>query len=170
MAFTRTPLPRITIMFEHYRELENSLHEVSKWIGRVKGLLANRRPAPEAYLSAMRGIRALQQAWALHLQIECVVFPRILCRNLLSAEFLERITVRNQAIEEQLEAILSAAWPRSAQAGLKCVQTGVAGILGQLLDQVKCERGVLLPAILKMDREPPAVRIAETAELIATGS
>jgi len=157
-------------MFEHYRELENSLHEVSKWVGRiVKALSANGSPAPEAYLSAMRGIRAVQEAWAFHLQIERVLFPRILCRNLLSAEFLERITLCNQAIEKELEGILSAAWPRSAQAGLQSVQTGVAGILSRLLDQVKCERAVLLPAILKMDRrESPAALVeAETSELIA---
>ena len=158
-------------MFEHYRELENSLHEVSKWVGRiVKALSANGSPAPEAYLSAMRGIRAVQEAWAFHLQIERVLFPRILCRNLLSAEFLERITVSNQAIEKQLEAILSAPWPRSPQAGLQSLRMGVTGIVCKVLAQVERERAFILPVILRMDRrQPAAVRIeTKTSELVAT--
>jgi hypothetical protein len=158
-------------MCEHYRELENSLHEVSKWVGRiVRVLSADGRPAPETYLSAMRGIRALQEAWSLHLEIERVFFPRILCRNLLSAESLERITVSNQAIGKQLEAILSAPWPRSAQAGLQSLRMGVTGIACQLLAQVESERALILPAILRMDRrEPAAVRIeTESSELVAT--
>jgi hypothetical protein len=160
-------------MFEHYRELENSLHEISKWVGRVVKVLAtNGRPAPEAYVSAMRGICAVQEAWAFHLKIERVVFPKMLYCNVLNAEFLGRITKRNEGIENQLESILSAAWPRSAQAGLQSVQTGVSSILSQLIDQVECERAVLLPAILKMDhREPAAVRIeAEILELTAAWS
>jgi hypothetical protein len=118
----------------------------------------------------MRAIRALQEAWSLHLEIERVFFPRILCRNLLSAEILERITVSNQAIEKQLEAILSAPWPRSAQAGLKSLRMGVTGIACPLLAQVESERALILPAILRMDRrEPAAVRIeTETSELVAS--
>jgi hypothetical protein len=148
-------------MYETYRELENSLHEVSKWAGRtVRVLTASGSPAPETYLAATRAIRGLQEIWSLHLEIERVLFPRMLYNNLLSSESLERISASDQAIEKQLEAILSAPWPRSAHAGLQSLQTGVAGILSQLLDQVQCERAVLLPAILKMDRDlPAAVRV-----------
>jgi hypothetical protein len=158
-------------MFDHYRELENSLHEVSKWVGRiVKVLSPNGSPAPETYLSAMRGIRALQEEWSLHLEIERVLFPRLLCRNLLSAEFLERITARNQAIEKQLEAILSAPWPRSPQAGLQSLRTGVRHVLTPLLVQIEGERALILPATPGMDRrEPVAVRSEPiTSERIAT--
>jgi hypothetical protein len=158
-------------MFEQYRELENSIDEVSKWVGRtVKVLSAHGSAAPETYLSATRAIRALQEAWSRHLEIERVLFPRMLCRNLLSAEFLERTTVKNQSIEEQLEAILSAPWPRSTHAGLQSLRTGVTGILAQLLTQIDGEGALILPAILRMDRREPAhVRAeSETSELVAT--
>jgi len=158
-------------MFEHYRELEYSLHEVSKWVGRiVKVLSVDGSPAPETYLSAMRGIRALQEAWSLHLEIERVLFPRILSRNLLRVEFLERITVSNQAIEKQLEGIVSAPWPRTSQAGMQSLRMGVTGFVCKLLAQVERERALILPVILRMDRrEPAAVRVAsETSELVST--
>jgi hypothetical protein len=158
-------------MFESYRELESSLHEVSKWVGRTARVLtASGGPAPETYLAVTRAIGGLHEIWSLHLEIERVLFPRMLCNNLVSSEFLERIHASDQAIEKQLEAILSAPWPRSAQAGLQSVQTGVTEILSRLLDQVKRECAVLLPAIVNMDRVlPAAVRVEpETSELVTT--
>jgi len=158
-------------MSEHYRELENSLHEVSKWVRRiVKVLSPNGGPAPETYLSAMRGIRALHEEWSLHLEIERDLFPRILCRDLLSAEFLERITARNQAIEKQLEGILSAPWPRSPQAGLQSVRTGVRNVITQLLVQIEGEQALILPAIPGMDRRESVAERSEpvTSERVAS--
>jgi hypothetical protein len=94
----------------------------------------------------------------------------MLCRNLLSAESLGRITASNRAIETQLDAILSASWPRSPQAGIQSVRTGVARIVYQLLAQIESERALILPAILRMDRREPAVIHAEmeTSELMTT--
>jgi len=158
-------------MHENYRELENSLHELSKWVGRtVRVLTASRSPAPETYLAAIRTIRGLHEVLALHLEIERALFPRMVYDNLLSARSLERIRTTNRAIEKQLAAILSAPWPRSAQAGLQSIQTGATGILYPLLDQIKIERAMLLPAILKMNRDlRAAVRVEpETSELVTT--
>jgi hypothetical protein len=158
-------------MFEQYREMENSLHEVSNWIGRIVRLLSGfGSPAPETYLAATRAIRGLQEAWILHLDIERILFPRMLCRNLLSAESLGRITASNQAIETQLDAILSASWPRSPQAGMQSVRTGAARIVCPLLAQIESERALILPAILRMDRREPTVIHAETetSELMTT--
>jgi hypothetical protein len=156
-------------MHENYRELESSLHEVSKWVGRtVRVLTASAAPAPETYLAATRTIRGLHEVWSLHLEIERALFPRMVYNNLLSARCLERIRSTNRAIEKQLAAILSAPWPRSAQAGLQSVQTAAVGILYPLLDQIKIERAMLLPAILKMNRDlRAAVRVEpETSELV----
>jgi hypothetical protein len=158
-------------MYEIYRELENSLHEVSKWVGRtVRVLTASESPAPETYLAATRTIRGLREVWSLHLEIERVLFPRMVDESLLAAGSLKRISSTSRAIEKQLEAIVSAPWPRSAQAGLQSVQTGAAGILYPLLDQIKIERAMILPAILKMHRElPDAARVEPAAsELVTT--
>src|SRR5882672_4058375 len=117
--------------------VQTGLNEVSKWVGRTGRVLsAHGSAAPETYLSATRAIRALKETWSRHLDLERVLFPRMLCRNLFSVEYLERITATNQAIETQLEAILSAPWPRSPQAGLQSLRTAVTGVLAQLLSQI----------------------------------
>lgn len=161
MAFTRTAISRNHTMLEQYREMESSLSEVSKWLGRTAGVLSGSgSPAPETYLSAIGAIRALQEALARHLEIERVLFPRMLCRNLLSAEFLERTAASNRAIKKQLDAILSAPWPRSAQAGLQSMQSGASKTLTQLLAHIESEQSLILPAILRMDsRKAVAVRV-----------
>src|SRR4051812_29743811 len=103
MAFNRTRLSRSCTMHENYRELETSLHEVSKWVGRtVRVLTASGSPAPETYLAATRTIRGLHEVWSLHLEIERVLFARMVYDNLLSARSLERIRSANRAIEKQL--------------------------------------------------------------------
>src|SRR4051812_31077662 len=120
MAFNRTRLSRSRTMHENYRELENSLHDVSKWVGRtVRILTASESPAPETYLAVIRTIRGLHEVWSLHLEIERDLFPRMVYGDLLFARSLERIGSTNRATEKQLAAILSAPWPRSAQAGLQ---------------------------------------------------
>ncbi len=158
-------------MYEQYRELESSLHEVSKWVGRtIKVLSASGSPAPETYLAATRSTRALQETWSLHLAIERELFPQMLCRNLFSAESMERIAESNQAIAKQLEAILSAPWPRSPQAGLHSIRMGVTKVLTQILAQVEVERAAVLPAILGVNRrETAAAHVGpETSELVTT--
>jgi hypothetical protein len=158
-------------MFERYRELENSLHEVSKSVGRTVGVLsASATPAPETYLSATRAVRALQEAWSLHQDIERELIPRMLCRNSFSAKSMERIAESNQAIEKQLEAILSAPWPRSPQAGLHSIRMGVARVLTQILAQVDIERAVVLPALrVRNHRSAVAATVeSETSDLVAT--
>jgi hypothetical protein len=149
-------------MCELHREMKNSLHEVSNQAGQTDRILSvSGRSDPKAYLSATRVIRALQEAWSLHLEIERALFPRLLGRNLLSAEFIKRISESNQDIEMGLEAILSAPWPRSSQAGLQSLRTGIRSILIRLLAQIEGERSLILPAIAALDRRAPAAICAE---------
>jgi hypothetical protein len=151
--------------------LENSLHEVSKWVGRTVRILSpSSTPAPETYLAATRAIRALQETWSLHQDIERELFPRMICRNSFSAKSMERIAESNQAIEKQLEAILSAPWPRSPQAGLHSIRMGVAKVLTQILAQVEVERAMVLPALLgRNHRRPVEAGVkSETSELVVT--
>ena len=132
-------------MLEENREMENSLREVSKCAAQTAGALAaSGSPAPESYLAAIRAIRALQKAWRLHLEIERDLFPRMVSNNQISADFLERITANNQVIKEELEAVLSAPWPRSSHAGLQSLRTGVGKTLTHLRAQIEREHALIL--------------------------
>jgi hypothetical protein len=138
---------------EPYRDLKNSLCEVSKRVRRIDRILTTPgTSAPETYLSAIQAIRALQDAWSLHLKIERDLFPRIFCRNPRSAEFLKRIFEGDQAIEAKLEAILSAPWPRLPQAGLQPLRTGISKILTELVARIERENALILPAIPAPDQ------------------
>jgi hypothetical protein len=157
-------------MLEQYREMENSLHVVSSCIERTGRILSmSGSAAPETYLSATRAIRALQEAWTLHLDIERVLFPRMLCRNLLSGEILKRTLEVNHAIEKQLEAILSAPWPRSLQSGLQSLRIGLRQILSQLRIQIESEQAWILSAYPGVDRRIPVTEGvgSEGRELVA---
>ena len=132
-------------MLEENHEMENSLRDVSKCVARTTGVLAAPgSTAPESYLAAIRAIRALQKAWRLHLEIERDLFPRMVSNNRISADFLERITANNQVINEELEAVLSAPWPRSSHAGLQSLRTGVGKILTHLRAQIEREHALIL--------------------------
>jgi hypothetical protein len=158
-------------MYEHYRELESSLHEISRWVGRAIRVIAESgSPAPETYLAVTRALLAVKETWSRHLEIERGLFPRMRARNLYSAERLERIAEDNEAIEKQLAAILAAPWPRSPQAGLQSIRTGVTKVLTQLLAQIEGERAAILPAMLRIDRKGSAAadHESETSELVAT--
>ena len=170
MASTRTATYGNRTMFEPYRELQNSLCEVSKWVGRTDRILSvSAGPAPAAYLSASRAIRGLQEAWSLHLRIERGLFRRLLQCKLLSAEFLVQFSRRNHAIESLLNAVISAPWPRSPQAGVESLRSGMRKILNQLLTQIELEQALILPAIPALDRQLPIAVSAEieTSELAA---
>lgn len=159
-------------MYEHYRELECSLHEISKCVERVLKVLAkSASPAAETYLAAMRAFRALSETWSRQLEIERALFPRMLCRNLMPAESLLRIGENNEAIKNHLAAILAAPWPRSPQAGLQSMRTGVIKVLTLVLAQIDAERATILPAILWMDRRELVAAAhfePELPELVAT--
>jgi hypothetical protein len=140
-------------MYEEYRELESSLHEISKWVGRTRKVLAaSGSPAAETYLAATRAIRALKEAWRLHMEFEASLLPKLRSRDLYAAELLEQIVVENEAVTRQITSLSNAPWPRSAQAGLQSIRSGVSEILTQLLTQIERERVAILPAILKLDR------------------
>jgi hypothetical protein len=64
--------------------------------------------------------------------------------NRISADFLERITANNQVIKEELEAVLSAPWPRSSHAGLQSLRTGVGKTLTHLRAQIEREHALIL--------------------------
>jgi hypothetical protein len=158
-------------MYEQYRELESSLHEISTWVGRTRKVLGvSGSPAAETYLAATRAMRALREAWRLHTELEASLFPRLISRDLYSSERLERIAAENETIGRQMTAFLGAPWPRSPQAGLQSIRSVVSEILAQLLAQIERERHTILPAILKMDRrQRPAAQVqSETSELVAT--
>lgn len=158
-------------MYEHCRELERSLSEISKCVGRILKVLTNSAsPAAETYLAAMRAFRMLSETWMRQLEIERSLFPRMLCRNLMPAESLQRIAEGNEAIKNHLAAILTAPWPRSPQAGLQSLRTAVIKVLTPVLAQIDAERAAILPAILKMDwREPVATYVEpEVPELVGT--
>ena len=132
-------------MFDEYREFESSLRDVSKCVVHTAKVLATSgSTAPETYLAAIQAIRALQKAWLLHLEIERVLFPRMVSNNWISANLLGRIAANNQIIEDQLKDVMTAPWPRSAQAGLQSLRTGVSKILVHLRAQIKHEHALIL--------------------------
>lgn len=171
MEYTRTAIPANRSVFEPYREMEGSLRDITSCVARIRRILsASGRTAPQSYLSATRAIRVLQEAWSRHLEMERVVFPRMLCRNLITGEFLKRITESNQAIEKQLEAMLSAPWPRSPHAGLQSLRAGIHKILSQLVIQIEMEQRLILSAIRGVDRtmSVAACAVSETSQLVAS--
>jgi hypothetical protein len=144
MAYTRTAIFTNRTTREQFREMQNSLREISSRVGWARRILSTGgSPAPETYLSAIRAIRAIHEAWSLHLEIERVLFPRMHCRNLLPGE-LNQIMERDRAIEMQLASILSAPWPRSPHSGLQSLRSADAKILTQLLAQIERERALIL--------------------------
>jgi hypothetical protein len=158
-------------MYDQHRELESSLREVSKCVGRTLKLLSKSgSPAAETYLAATRAFRALSETWSRHLEVERALFPRMLCCNLIPAESLERIAENNEAIKNHLAAILTATWPRSPQAGLHSIRTSVIKVLTSLLAQIETERTTILPVMPRMDRREPAAAHVEpeVQELVAT--
>lgn len=157
MAYTRTAISATRSTFEQYREMENSLRDIASGVARTRRILsATGRTAPQNYLSATRAIRELQEAWSRHLEMERVVFP-----HLLRGEFLKRILEGNQAIEKQLEAMLSASWPRSPHAGLQSLRVGIHKILSQLVIQIEAEKRLILSAIRGVDRRKSVATCAE---------
>jgi len=132
-------------MLEENREMENSLREVTRCVAQTAGVLAaSGSMAPETYLAAIQSIRALRETWRHHLEIERVLFARMVSRNRISADFLERITANNQVIKDQLEGIMTAPWPRSSHAGLQSLRTGVGKILTHLRAQIEREHALIL--------------------------
>ncbi|HET9131784.1 MAG TPA: hypothetical protein VFO86_12590 [Terriglobia bacterium] len=163
MAYTRTAISANLTMLEQFREMENSLREISSLVGRAGKILSTVGNAkPETYLSAIRAIRALQEAWSHHLEVEHVLFPRMLCCKLQSGEFLKRLMERDQAIGKRLEAILSAPWPRSPHSGVQSLKSAAGNILNRILIQVECGQALILSAIPRMDRRMPDVERVES--------
>ena len=170
MASTWKAISGKRTMLEQFREMENSLREIAGRIRRACQILSmSGSSTPGTYLSAIRAVRALQEAWSVHLEIERVLFPRILRRNLLSSDFLKRIMERDQATDKQLEAILSAPWPRSPQSGLQSLRVGLRPILSQVRIQIEAEQALILAAIPRIDRGMPTLERVESepSELVA---
>jgi hypothetical protein len=172
MAAIRAQRSRSYTLYERYRELESSHHEISKWVGRARNILvaSNTSSAPETYLAATRAVRALMEAWTRHIEFERSLFPWMLSRDLHSAECLEGIARDSEAIARQMAAFLDAPWPRSPQAGLQSIQSGVTEVLAQLLAHIEQERVTISPAILLLARRGKASAhgAAKASELVAS--
>jgi len=121
-------------MREPYRQLENSLDEISRCAGRILHMLEEPyAPSPARYVDVVRMFRSISGAWSRHLE--------------LSFEFNRKIVDENQAVRKQLAEIQTAPWPRSTSAGLQSIRISGANTLRLLLLQIEAERALLIPAI-----------------------
>ena len=125
MKLTSAPLSESRAMYDA------NLREISHHIGRIGELhTAQSRPAPETYLAVTQAIRTLRESWRRHIEINQALFAGMIP---------ERIAEENELIDRRMTTILSAAWPRSVEAGILSIRTGVLDILACICRQLEQE-------------------------------
>ena len=140
-------------MHVQYRELERSIREISTRVGRTRRTLTPPgSPSPGCYLSSIRAVRALRDAWNRHLEIEHDVFPCMISLDLYSMGPLKKVSEDHEALSRRLNELVDAPWPRSADAGIKSIRVGIREVLSQLLVQIERERIAILPVVRRIAR------------------
>jgi len=93
-------------------------------------------------LAVTQAIRALRESWRRHIEIDSALFAGALP---------ERIAEENEVIDRRMTAILSAPWPRSVEAGILSIRTGVLDILASICRQLEQERDAISSELFRME-------------------
>lgn len=136
-------------MSETLTVIEEDIHSISKTVASMLGRLAalDGHPSPTAYQASIREVMHVRDMWLDHLQLENHILHGLFMGNRHTAPILSQCERDRAEIRRQLDALCTAPWPRSVQAGLNTVRFRATRTMTLLLRQLIKERTTILPLL-----------------------